>query len=343
MTAARRAAGLSWPVAALLALALVVAWPSGAAAELRPAGQAPPGAMEVTVGIVPITIFGLDVGNATYRMDAYIWFRWRGDHDPSRSFEIINAVDKGRHSRIYTYPEPKVQPDGGKYQVLRVEGYFHQRFDLTAFPLDAHELTLLIEDQELNAGRLVYRFDAGASRLGDLLTIGNWRILGLAGEELVHDWGSDFGDVTSTSEYAMLKIAVGIERPAKYFIWKMLLPILIVVVAHWGALLLHPRLEARVTLPATALLAAVVLQQAFAGSLPEVGYLVLIDKIFVLTFGVIVLTGIRTVYTATLARQHEAQGGDAAYYTDIRRGDLLVLAAETAVFVAGVALLIWLR
>ena len=70
----------------------------------------------------------------------------------------------------------------------------------------------------------------------------------------------------------------------------MLLPLLVVMLVGLGALLLHPEhIDTRSSLPIGALLTAVFLQQSYSDALPDTGYMVLMDKIYLMSYAIISL------------------------------------------------------
>jgi hypothetical protein len=66
-------------------------------------------------------------------------------------------------------------------------------------------------------------------------------------------------------------------------------------------------------LPATALLTTVFLQQSYVDQLPQVGYLVLMDKFYVLAYLLLFITLIRIIYTATAFDKKKHACGSYAY------------------------------
>ena len=156
-----------------------------------------------------------------------------------------------------------------------------------------------------------------------------------------HLYGSQFGETGDgdLSTYAALRYDLDIARPINFFIWKLLLPLLIVLCANWTALLLHPTLvEARTAMPATALLTTVFLQQSYTSSLPEVGYLVLLDKIYVLAYILLVATVVQVIMISIQGSKYEANNYARAIMLD--RVSVMV---QVLVFIVGVALIIFMR
>lgn len=278
------------------AMILAVALPGTVTAKeatIKPLTSSPKGAQVVTVGFYPLNVYGVDPANSTFVYDGYIWFRWKGQIDPTATVEFTNAVDKSSLSKEFLYEAPQVAPDGSKYQIMRIESAFLKPFSLASFPLDQHDLSITIEDSLNGVDRLVYEIDQGDTSYAPGLSISGWKLNDWSHQRTVVDYASRFGDrgIAQASQYARLSFSMNIARPQSYFIWKLLLPLMVVICGAWIALLLNPVLtETRAALPASALLTTVFLQQSYTASLPETGGLVLLDEIYVVAYILIVVT-----------------------------------------------------
>ena len=279
----------------MLALLLSVMPIEGAMASkgsLTPMNATPPTAEVVKVGFYPISIYGVDASNSTYSYDGYVWFRWTGAEDPTKTVEFVNAVDKSSLARADLFDSPQLMPDGSRYQIMRIEAKFYKPFSLSNFPLDSHQLSIKIEDSLRGADKVVFDIDRKDSGFGKSLSIAGWKLTGWTSSRMLNDYGSNFGDATTqASRFSQISFDINISRPESYFLWKLLFPLMIVLVGAWVALLLNPELiETRAALPATALLTTVFLQQSYTATLPETGNLVLLDKIYVVAYVLIVAT-----------------------------------------------------
>lgn len=273
-----------------------------------PQKLAPSAPQVVEVGVWPTVIYNLDVHSNTYYMTAYVWFIWRGDIDPSETVEFTNNVESWGLTKARTYPKPITLPDGRRYQCLRIEGRFFQPFSLRRFPLEQHMLSLTIEDNTYSSDRLVYRFDQRHSGLDSGLVIPGWTLQSWKGTEGTHHYGTNLGDETvgaDTSDYGTICFEVRVTRPVNYFLWKMLLPVVIILLACWTALLLHPsQLASRAAMTGTALLTTVFMQQGYTSNLPELNYLVLMDKIYVVVYLLIIVSLVQVVIQGALEKVH---------------------------------------
>lgn len=262
----------------------------------------------VEVGVWPTVIYNLDVHSNTFYMTAYVWFIWRGEIDPTQTVEFTNNVESWGLTKMKTYPKPITFPDGRHYQSMRIEGRFFQPFSLLRFPLENHTVSLSIEDNTYAADKLLYRFDQRHSGLDSGLTIPGWTVQSWKGREGVHHYATNMGDETvgsDSSDYGTILFEVKVTRPVNFFIWKMLLPLIIIMVACWTALLLHPsQLASRAAMTGTALLTTVFMQQGYTSNLPEVNYLVLMDKIYVVVYLLIILSLVQVVIQGALEKKH---------------------------------------
>jgi hypothetical protein len=297
-------------------------------------------AQVVNVGMYVNTVYQLEVASSTYYLDAYLWFKWMGDIDPTATMEITNLVEEWGAMVTPLNEEPMLLPDGHQYKLMKVEGRFMQPFVLADYPLDRQKLSVYLEDNTYGADQLVYVMDTEGSGYGHMLAIPGWQIDKWSSQQLQHDYGSFFGaeKAGSASVYSTLRFDLEIARPVNFFIWKIMLPLVILLMASWMVLVLDPKLvEVRTALPATGLLTAVFLQQSYSDGLPEVGYLVLIDKIYAVAYAMIVLTLLRAIWTS----RTELTGDFAVAAARVTDRKLLI--GQVFLFIASVALIVFAR
>lgn len=308
--------------------------------HLKALTEIPATAQKVETGFYPVNLYELDVSSNTYYVDAYIWFRWKGDLDPIANLEFPNAVEEWGMSMQKAYEEPQMQSDGSFYQVIRVEGRFFVPFTLTKYPLDEQRLGIVIENSIFTYNELVYVADTIDSGFADTLAVPGWNITNWEIESLLHEYSTQFGDRDNGKvnlPYSSLRYQLLISRPINYFIWKLLLPLIIVLISSWCALLLHPSyVDARTSMSSTALLTTVFLQQSYSDTLPEVGYLVLLDKIYALSYLLIIAAIIETIITAGWANSGQQED-----YDRVVGLDRPFLVAQFTVLIVGVLLLIY--
>jgi hypothetical protein len=112
---------------------------------------------------------------------------------------------------------------------------------------------------------------------------------------------TNFGDLSEpeATDYSRLNIAVPVTRPIVAMSIKTFVPILLIVICAALVFFVRPRyIEGRIGLCITALLTLVALQLASGASLPDVDYLMMLDKIYLLAYVFIILALSRVVATS---------------------------------------------
>jgi hypothetical protein len=268
----------------------------------------------------------------------YVWFRHSDPAVvPGSTFEWMNMFAPDDHVQTAIFPEPRPQPDGSQYQVFRHQGPFAAKFSIGAYPFDRHDLTIEIEDQEWDASRLVYVVDEVA--MNPEITLPGFIIGQPTLAAVNRRYSTAFGDLANPqpAPYSRAVITIPISRPVWSGITKSLLPLFIVVLVAAAALLLNPaHVEARVGLSITALLTLVALQFSAMASLPEVGYLLLLDQIYLASYGFVLLV-VALLVASTVKEDKAQQSGVEA----VSRGGPLTAFLAVALYAAIISAVLW--
>jgi hypothetical protein len=253
---------------------------------------------QVKTGVYLMNLYSLNMDEHSFYADFYVWFKWKGDIDPTE-IEFVNAIEKWSMDQATFDGDstPVTLKDGSKYKIYRIEGRFFHSFLLNKFPLDRHILDIQIENPEYPADSLVYVADDDGAEIRKTLKLVGWETDYCQLATTVHDYGSDFGNPEENAQrYSNITYAVALSRPFSYFLLKMLLPLLVVMLVSFGALLLHPtHIDTRSSLPIGGLLTAVFLQQSYSDALPDTGYMVLMDKIYLISYVLISLVLLQVI------------------------------------------------
>jgi hypothetical protein len=247
----------------------------------------------VRVGALINDVQQLDLQSHSYNVDMYMWFKWDNpDIDPSRSFEFLNAFEFWGHILTYETSKPEVLRDGTHYQVLRNQGKFNTKLPLEEYPFDTQHLVMTFEDSSADASELVFVPDEDPITLSRDLAIPGWEIGEPTLEVISNQYDSNFGDPRyGKLAYSRAIIDLPLERPAGTYALKLLLPLLLVALTAALSLMVHPQfVEGRIGIGITALLTLVALQITSNSSLPEVDYLILLDKLYIASYAFVVLT-----------------------------------------------------
>lgn len=273
----------------------------------------------VTVGLYWNGVPSLDLRTNSYTADFYLWFRWRGDIDPTKTFEFTNLIDPTTIMKTAAYqnasgtPEPQVLPNGEKYQAYHVQGRFSQPFSLERFPVDEQQLLISVEDLTYESAEMQYSIDGSDTGANPKVNVPGWLIDGFDYAESTSTYNSRFGDtrVARNLPYSHVTFRLHISRPVSGLICKTVLPISIIILITCGAFFCGPKsLDARLSLTITALIAAVALWYTTGFELPPANYLLLIDKIYILSFLTILSTTLLSVIANRLSRSARPERGE---------------------------------
>lgn len=345
--ATARLAGAAWIVAMLLALPLGAAAqaPSASApavvtdaiaAAASPAPGSEAGAsdgaaapIEITVGAYVNDIHEVDLRTNNYFADVYVWMRWTDPSlDPSATMEAMNPAAPWDLVDDPLYDEPVPQPDGSFLQVIRYEGAFNTELPLEKYPFDRQLLTVELEDNTYPSNALVYLPDPEGVTISSSIRIPGYDVEPPTLTIADNDYPTRFGDLSldAPAPYSRVTITVPIVRPAFANIVKILLPILIVVLVAALTLLIRPdHIEGRIGMGITALLTIVALQFTTSQELPQVTYLTMLDVLYILSSGFVLVVMARAVWSSW-------HGDDPERMASTVRGDRRIVGLSFAAY-----------
>ena len=247
----------------------------------------------VKIGVHLSDIQTVDLMTHSYAMDFYVWFLWKNpDLDPASTMEIANPIEQWGLMVTPIYEEAEELPDGSLYQVLRVQGTFSKKMPLFNYPFDRQVLELLMEDAQHDEGAVVYEVDPQSPTVSPSVQLPGYRIGEITLTVEPWKYPTAFGDprAASGASYSRATLRVPLSRPPVAYSIKLLLPVLAVILCAGLMFLLPPGMaDARVGVGITALLTIVALQMTFSADLPEVGYLMLMDKVYLLAYTFVIL------------------------------------------------------
>lgn len=294
----------------LLAIALcliTLAMPNNALAQDSLNEDSP---IEIIVGAYINDIQEVDLKSNSYPGDIYIWFRWSDPEiDPIDTFEFMNLYDPEAHIEDIGYDEPVVmEADGSFYNYIRHQGAFASKMPLAKYPFDRQVLRFIIEDAEYGSEAVNYVADVETVTINKELTLPGYKI---GTPRLViapKPYPTTFGDLNNpeTGSYSRVTVEVPISRPWQFGAFKLILPVLIILVCAGFALLIDPtHTEGRIGLVITALLTLVAMQITTGSTLPEVSYLMLLDMVYIAAYAFIMFILAQVVRGSWQDGEHE--------------------------------------
>jgi len=281
----------------------------------------------VHVGLYGTNVYELSFEDNTFYFSGYVWMRWKGDLSPTSTLEFTNAVETWGLMITPLTEEPEQLPNGDYVQTLSVQGRFYKAFALNDYPLDSQSLSIMLEDTTNTADKITYKVDDAQSGLDPNMRVQGFQVNGLSSQNFLHKYGTDFGYTGTSSQqtYSTLQFDIHIDRNANLFLWKLLLPLLLVLITNWLTLMMNPKfVEVRTAMPATALLTTVFLQLSAMESVSQASVLVLMDQIYLVAYASIVIT-----LAQVILDNRSVKEADEARLTAISKRDRVSLAVQS--------------
>jgi len=262
-------------------------------------GVRTPGPDEILIGGYLNDVQTIDLVTHSYPGDLYVWFRWTNpDMDPLSTFEFMNFFDPEAHIEDTLYDEPQAMPDGSFYNIIRHQGQFSASMPLGNYPFDNQVLEFVIEDSEFGSEIVNYIADPQGFEINPDISLPGY-VIGKPELQIApKPYNTIFGDLTNpeTGSYSRVTFALPIRRPVQTGLIKFILPVALILTCAGLALAVHPdHTDARIGLVITALLTLVALQITTSSALPEVGYLMLVDQVYILGYAMILFVLLRVV------------------------------------------------
>ena len=209
---------------------------------------------------------------------------------PSKNYKFanVNKIDKDL-IEVSVHIDPDSKKYGDKKNKLKItdiyEGnyVFNNRFNLRSFPFDKQKLVILIydnfyraENRSLFSGSFMMR---DLNRFIEKGEIAGWDII--KGE--IKD--TTFQDPNKRFFTSAVSLEIDIERKHGYYIFKVILPIILILTVCWSVVWVDPReLEARLTITIVCLLSLIAYNFVIDAELPKLEYLTVLDWIVLISY-----------------------------------------------------------
>ena len=180
--------------------------------------------------------------------------------------------------------------------------------------LDRQVLSIALEHPNFEETKLVFQPDVKTYMrgkqprnlwgLGEEIVLVEYEIDSTQLSTTHMQYKTDFGNPSAAATYSRLTISVAIRRDSGPYTIKILIPLIIILsLAYLVFYIPGGELEVASGLTVTSLLASISFQLSLAGNLPEIGYLVSSDRIFHISYLLIMLAMVETVLTFNLEKK----------------------------------------
>jgi hypothetical protein len=270
---------------------------------------------KIKVGIY-IKSIKINTKDENANIDFYYWYRFKLPKDTSEIKNISNI--EYINADIVTNEIIEQKKIGDEYYITgRIKGDFSFTLDYTSYPFDKQKVEIKMEHNYFNNHELTIVPDSESYikcntptdkwGLSPFLNTKDVKIVKSYFKKENRVYKTNFGDLSSNknnSTYSCLTYKIDVERNYIPYLFKFLLPLLIVLsLAYLVFYIPADSLDLACGLTVTSLLAAIAFQWTISDDLPNIGYLTTVDKIFYFSYLLIALAMVQTIWTYNLDKK----------------------------------------
>jgi len=281
---------------------------------------------KVGIGIYVLSVEDFDI--ATGRYILHFLFAMRCGETPCSIDDIL--LINGRMTDVEVMRDREEISEANPFhKVYRVRAELDERIDLHEYPFDDQELTIIFESKKERAEQPIYEAVPGFISVDPRVYVPGWDVQSVTGRSIpfVYKFGA--------TEFSVNRFKFGmvIDRSASDAVFKNFIPMFLLILIMLLTFILDlDKLELRIGIVSSVLIASVVFHLAMAGALPPVGYLTFPDKFMMLTYLVTLATFFLNII---ILREIQAKKKGLAkfiYQKSKFWGPVLILLAYVAIF-----------
>jgi hypothetical protein len=275
--------------------------------DSEPARQAQSSPVELSVVIHLLDLLRIDDAEQTAFVDFALWVSWRDESlaspgSPVRFFrtnqvwvpnlQIMNSLTL-TNRRVDVV---EVDEDGNAHYRRRLVGTISVPRDLSDFPVDEHQMRLFVVAAGMNRDvELV--IDERLTGQSESFSIPEWEV-GAGGAEI-----SEF--VAAGEHFPALSYEWQVRRKIGYYIWKVIIPLAMVVMMSWAVFWLDPKQAGpQIGIAATSILTLIAYRFTLGFLVPRLSYLTRLD-LFITGASLLVFVAlVEALATVSLAEEH---------------------------------------
>lgn len=199
--------------------------------------------------------------------------------------------------------EVEVSPDGEVHYRQRVWGNFAQPLDLHEFPLDRQLFAIQLAAVGLSTSDVQMLPEPNLpSGMASRLSLAGWEIMGM---EAVT---APYAPLPQLPPRAGFVIRFDAERRVGYYILKIVLPLVIIVMMSWLVFWINPTQSgAQISVAVTSMLTLIAYRFMISGFLPSISYLTRLDKLVLGATVMVFASLVEVIYAANLAYRDEVE------------------------------------
>ena len=223
------------------------------------------------------------------------WMKLNSAHDPARGIEFLNLFksDKNLRRSSYNVAVYTEEIEGHKKEEWGNEGIvdyvsegiftFVNNFDLKNFPFDKQKISIILANRFWPMeDAIVSVTDFSERALTAFIeknSISGWNIIG-------HTYKYEpYKGPNDSVYFDSLVFEIDIERKHSFYVYKVIIPIVLILMVCWSSLWITPReIESRLTITIVCLLSLIAYNFVIDKELPKLEYLTILDWIILVSY-----------------------------------------------------------
>jgi len=237
--------------------------------------------------------------------------------DPVYGIKFENLVQEYKHLRNSYYSVAPVTEELNKPYFLQKKSIvkhvsssvykINNDFNLRAFPFDKQKLSIYLRaylpNQDLSSfhSNISHRTIKRAWEFRDSNSIQGWNIKNISSKYSVYE------DSIDLNHYDGFILEFNIERKSGYYVSKIILPILLILMICWSAVWIDPKeIESRLTITIVCLLSLIAYNFVIDSDLPKLEYLTIMDYIILISYVYAAIPNFLSIYSFGLIKKNKA-------------------------------------
>jgi hypothetical protein len=258
---------------------------------------------EVSLGVVVTGLYNVNEKTGTWDADYYLYESWQPQPGFAPQTEVVNEV-----ARLSEQFGTLARRGDRCIRSRRLRSTLSSPFNLRAFPFDRQRLRLQLSDSWSDTTLARYAAQPFVHGVDQAVyqQLSQWEVgrrLDYARESRSFEWEENVWD-RHAPVYDYATFSLNVRRHTTFHLTKYFAPLLVIVLVAMTVFWVDPHdLASQVGIGVTCLLAAIAFQLTQAATLPEVAYLTLADLVYFVSYVLIALALVESLYTNVLARQ----------------------------------------
>lgn len=242
--------------------------------------------------------------------------------DPAAGLRFDNVIKEDKNTKTSNYTvSPIFNSISGVYnqdlasiEYTSTNNYmFNNKFNLRTFPFDKQNIKIFLYNYRHNINNfkvLISSYTAKrAVEFKDLNNIEGWNITNV---ETKYEF---YQDPNVNSKHDGVSVVFELERKSSYYVYKIILPIILILVVCWSSIWINPReLESRLTITIVCLLSLIAYNFVIDSDLPKLEYLTIMDYIILISYVFATIPNFLAIACFNLMKKNKALSNKLEFY-----------------------------